>query len=80
MKKHKYVKATLTLRPTKKAKEKMEQAGVIIQDSFTGTLEIRNWKRLPSSLLVVKGSLKPGKTKTKTKKQEAGGIRKKKDR
>jgi hypothetical protein len=77
MKKHKYVRATLTLEPTRKAAAEMKKARASIQGPLTGTLVLTKWLRQPITRLTVEGSLKPiASPVTKPKKTKARRARK----
>lgn len=76
MKKYKYVRATLTLKPTREAAAKMRKAKASIRGPLTGTLVITNWLRMPSTQVEVAGSLEPKTTLNKPKKAKARRARK----
>lgn len=79
MKKHEYVRATLTLKPTREARTKMRKAKTTIRGPLTGTLVLRNWLYMPWPTLEVAGSLEPKTTLTKPKKTKAQRARKQKE-
>jgi len=80
MKKYEYVRATLTLKPTRVAGAKMRKAKESIRGPWTGTLVVTNWIQSPSTQLQVAGSLEPKTTLTKPKKTKARRARKQKER
>jgi hypothetical protein len=76
MKKYKYVMATLTLKPTRKAAAQMKKAKAGIRGPLTGTLDLTNWHDRQCTILKVAGSLEPKTTLTKPKKAKAQRARK----
>jgi hypothetical protein len=78
MKKYKYVRATLTLKPTDDAAATMRKKKASITGPLTGTLAIISWIRRPSPQLVVAGSLEdePKTSLTKPKKAKVQRARK----
>ena len=80
MKKYEYIRATLTLKPTRKAAAQMKNARASIRGPLTGTLDLTNWHDKQCTILKVAGSLEPKTTLTKPKKAKAQRARKERER